>query len=841
MFFSKQMQAMKPVRNHSRSRKGAAHSLFRPRLEVLEDRCVPSAVNIWVSTANIFWNTPSNWSLGHVPTSNDIAYFDSHSATPCLIDAPAVGPNTVSGIIITFQYTGTVSLVANLTLGTDGFAQDTGTTFLAGSNTTIMNAGRWLEANSLGFQAGSSTVDFNGANTQLLDSGGSAFFNVTHSGSGLLQLLNHDLTVKNYLTNSADTLDVNDHNLTVGSSTTITDSYVINSGNSATEVMNLGGGLNISAGSLGSGLGVISLLGGVYAYSNMNRIPMIEGKLDLNGVSQTFNVHPGAFDVEAVVTDGGIIKAGQGTMWLAAQNTYSGITTVNEGILQVLGPGTLLNSPITINSGLLDGTGTVGAVTVGSSGVLLAGDYSTNTPGILSTGSLQFNYGGVLDVIVNGLAAGTGYSQLRVNGTVNLTGVGGSAGFLMLGTWRPHSGDKFDFIENQGASPISGNIYNAPEGTIETYPQYGRILFTYKGGTGNDFVITSVPIIDLAGRVSSSGEWWVGQPNGAAFNTVLGTTWSPAVTWVDVQTGDFTGDGRQDLIGRVLQTGEWWVSVSNGVGGFTTSLWSTWSPAVTWVDVKVGDFNADGKADIIGRELDNGQWWVGQSTGTSFTTSLWATWSPAVTWADVKVGDFTGNGKADIIGRVLENGQWWVGTSSGSSFNTSLWATWSPAVTWVDVNVGDFKGDGKADIVGRDLQSGQWWVGLSNGFSFTTSWWDTWSPAVTWVDVKVGDFNGLGRDSIVGRVLETGQWWVGQSTTFSFNTSLWATWSPAVTWVDVQVGDFTGTGKADITGRIKENGQWWTGVSNGAAFNTSLWSTWSPAVSWVDVHADHFS
>jgi hypothetical protein len=104
--------------------------------------------------------------------------------------------------------------------------------------------------------------------------------------------------------------------------------------------------------------------------------------------------------------------------------------------------------------------------------------------------------------------------------------------------------------------------------------------------------------------------------------------------------------------------------------------------------LKVGDFNGDGKADITGRVLQSGEWWTGISTGTSFTASLWTTWSPNVTWVDVQVGDFNGDGKADITGRVLQSGEWWTGLSTGSSFSNSLWTTWNPNATWVDVRLG---------------------------------------------------------------------------------------------------------------------------------------------------------
>jgi hypothetical protein len=106
--------------------------------------------------------------------------------------------------------------------------------------------------------------------------------------------------------------------------------------------------------------------------------------------------------------------------------------------------------------------------------------------------------------------------------------------------------------------------------------------------------------------------------------------------------------------------------------------------------VRVGDFNGDGKADIIGRALENGQWYVGLSNGsTGFTTSLWDTWSTGATWVDVQVGDFNGDGKADITGRALQTGDWWTGLSSGSAFITTKWATWSD-VTWTGVGTGDF-------------------------------------------------------------------------------------------------------------------------------------------------------
>jgi hypothetical protein len=342
----------------------------------------------------------------------------------------------------------------------------------------------------------------------------------------------------------------------------------------------------------------------------------------------------------------------------------------------------------------------------------------------------------------------------------------------------------------------------------------------------------------------------VGLSTGSSFTTQVGAAWSPAATWVDVQTGDFNGDGFTDLIGRDLQSGAWWVGLSDGHGHFTTTLWAVWSPAVHWVDVKVGDFTGDGKQDIAGRAQEDGSWWVGRSTGNGFVTSRWAQWAPdsaSLHWVDVKVGDLNGDGKADLIGRDKENGQWWAAVSTGAGFVNRLWGQWVPdqpgTRDWVDVQLADFNGDGKADLAGRIRENGQWWVsssGSRDGFT-GNSLWAVWSPNVTWVDVKVGDFDGDGRKDIAGRVLQDGSWWVGRSTGTSFTTTAWGWWSPNVTWVDVRVGDFNGDGRDDLTGLVAQDGSWWTSVSTGTSFRTSRWGSWDPTVTWRNVHTGVFA
>jgi autotransporter-associated beta strand protein len=863
-------------------------------------------------------------------------------------------------------HTGAITAGADVTLGTDGFVQ-AGAVFSA-TSFTITDSGNLSESSATGFTAGTGSVDFNGGNaiTQSLDSGGSAFNNLIHSGVGTLQIINDALTVNGTLSNNAGTFDANGLNLTVSGATNISAGSLKNSG--FTGRLSFSGVLNMMSATLdtGSGLAGAVLGAGVTATPSSSNVPTILGRLDLGGANRTFTVNSTALgdelDVDAFISHGGLAKDGPGVLFLLGPNSYTGGTSINAGTLALatdnaiagsltLNDGTTLfsrpmasstlviNNPITfngsttinggsntdltlagpmnlngtanfissntitlngvmsgpggltavgngnlnlyitgnntysgpttinggflwvtgtipdstviVNSGVLLGNGTVGPLTINAGGAVIPSTIDKFAPGILTTGNLQFSGGG-LAINITGKTPGAGYSQLRVNGTVSLGNGVATVQDIDRTSLRFDYGTKFQIIANLGGMPVSGFFSGPPEGTVITDLAGNRLLISYHGGSGNDVVAMSVPRFDIAGRRSVDGLWQFGHSSGSSFSDFFNSSWNPAVTWVDVQTGDFTGSGLQGIVGRVKGTGQWWMSVPDGSGGFTTSLWDTWSAGVTWVDVKVGDFNSDAKMDIVGRAKETGQWWIAQSTGSSFTNSLWATWNPAATWVDVQVGDFNGDGKTDITGRYLQGGTWWTGISNGLAFSTTQWAFWNTAATWVDVHVGDFNGDGKADIVGRWLQGGQWWVAQSTGSSFTNSLWVTWNPAATWVDVNVGDFNGDGSSDIIGRVLETGQWWVGLSNQVplppgflhplpSFATTLWSTWSTGVTWVDVQVGDFSGDGKSDITGRALENGQWWTGQSNGTTFNTSLWATWDPGVTWIDVRSGVFN
>lgn len=82
------------------------------------------------------------------------------------------------------------------------------------SSTTLTVSGDW--ANTAGTALTAGTVDFDlGSGTQTIDSGSTAFYNLTHSGAGTAQITDEALTISNNFTNSAGTFDLNAEDFTV--------------------------------------------------------------------------------------------------------------------------------------------------------------------------------------------------------------------------------------------------------------------------------------------------------------------------------------------------------------------------------------------------------------------------------------------------------------------------------------------------------------------------------------------------------------------------------------------------------------------------------------------------
>ena len=123
--------------------------------------------------------------------------------------------------------------------------------------------------------------------------------------------------------------------------------------------------------------------------------------------------------------DGSLVKIGNGTLILTGDNTYTGTTDVNEGVLLVNGNQSASTGQVTVKSGAtLGGNGIIGgAVDVQDNGHITAGA-AINSVGKLTTGSLTLSDNAQLDYqFGQAYTPGGAFNDLiDVNGSLTLDG-----------------------------------------------------------------------------------------------------------------------------------------------------------------------------------------------------------------------------------------------------------------------------------------------------------------------------------------------------------------------------------------------------------------------------------
>jgi hypothetical protein len=275
---------------------------------------------------------------------------------------------------------------------------------------------------------------------------------------------------------------------------------------------------------------------------------------------------------------------------------------------------------------------------------------------------------------------------------------------------------------------------------------------------------------------------WLGGTNGAFTRNYASSVSNVSTDWHVAATGDFNGDGLVDILWRNDDgTLTDWISKKNG--GFTDN-WANAAAVVptSWHVAATGDFNGDGRADIIWRADDGTMTdWLGTANG-GFTDN-WTNASAFVTtnWHIMGTGDFNGDGRQDVLWRA-DDGTLvdWLGAANGGFVRNYANSVASVPTNWSIAGIGDFNGDARADILWRatDGTVTEWLGTTSGGFS------DNWSNAATsvptnWHVAAIGDYNGDAIDDILWRADDgTLTNWLGTSTgSFADN------WAHAATFV----------------------------------------------------------
>jgi Ca2+-binding RTX toxin-like protein len=314
---------------------------------------------------------------------------------------------------------------------------------------------------------------------------------------------------------------------------------------------------------------------------------------------------------------------------------------------------------------------------------------------------------------------------------------------------------------------------------------------------------------DILWRNSTTGQTYVYNSANVATGGFLGT--QADLNWKIVGTGDFDGDGQADILWRNMSTGANTIWKS---GNSATQQAVSTETNQAWQVAQIGDFQGDGKADILWKNGTTGQTYVYYSgnvaTGGFLGTQADLNWKiqpstdtttstpPVTTHA---IGDFDGDGKSDVLWRNTATGDNTIWKSGNTATQQAVATEANQA--WQVAGIGDFQGDGKADILWKNSTTGQTY--LYNSGNVATGGFLGTVADLNWKVVGIGDFDGDGKSDILWRNSSTGANTIWKSGNTATQQAVSTEANQA--WQVAGVADFQGDGKADILWHNSTTGQ----------------------------------
>jgi protocatechuate 3,4-dioxygenase beta subunit len=532
----------------------------RPRIELLEDRCLLAAVN-WISTQSGNWNIPSNWSTGKVPGANDDVVINVSGASPVVtINSGAQAVHSlqcsdalsITGASLTMaansEIDGTLTLDAGAGLETSRALTLTGSDIWAGgtlggtgSVTLTSNGSIAVSGNT----ASTLTTSLNNAGTIAISGAGGLNVpgTLTNQAGGTLELTSGAGIGGGLGTGILNNLGTIEESAPSGTTSVLQITFNnqggtidVQSGTLAFAVggTSTGGTFQVAQGAtlrLDGGDGSIGTLTGTYTGSGQGTISLDNHTVTIGSAGATFDFPPGLFDW----TGGGFNFAAAGT------------TLSNTGAITIDGTG---GPPALAGGGTLSNRGTI---TV------------SGTAGFSVPGALTNQAGGTLELTSGaGIGGGLGTGILNNLGTVEESAPSGTTSVLQItfnnqgGTIDVQSGT----LAVAGGGTSTGATFQVAQGATLRLDggdgSIGTLTGTYTGsGQGTISLDNHTVTIGSAGATFDFPpglfDWTGGGFNFAAAGTTLSNTGAIEVDGTDVP--GFAGGGTLSNSGTITVSG----------------------------------------------------------------------------------------------------------------------------------------------------------------------------------------------------------------------------------------------------------------------------------------------
>ncbi|WP_030239771.1 FG-GAP repeat domain-containing protein, partial [Streptomyces sp. NRRL S-350] len=157
-----------------------------------------------------------------------------------------------------------------------------------------------------------------------------------------------------------------------------------------------------------------------------------------------------------------------------------------------------------------------------------------------------------------------------------------------------------------------------------------------------------------------AGDALLNDNSGASGHVVLFEKWTDSDHYMGYEftgsgvhyrltAGDFNGDGRKDLVAVEVSTGKLFSYPGTGTGTVGSRVeigsggWNGMS------NLAVGDLNRDGRDDVVATEKSTGKLWLYPGTGSGLGSRVEIGSGGWNGMNNTAVGDFNGDGKDDVV------------------------------------------------------------------------------------------------------------------------------------------------------------------------------------------------
>lgn len=320
---------------------------------------------------------------------------------------------------------------------------------------------------------------------------------------------------------------------------------------------------------------------------------------------------------------------------------------------------------------------------------------------------------------------------------------------------------------------------------------------------------------------------------------------------------DFNGDGKADLFLRNAFGGENKAWLANGGTVLQKLTLPTMKPSGGWTILDLKDVNGDGKTDVLWFNPNTGGvkcWFI--NAGRLVTGMTYPTVSLSNGYLPIAVEDFNDDGRADLLLRNVYTGaiRGWLlnddGTMiSGSSVNFGTLAPNSDNAGWTLLGVKDLNCDGCADLLWYNTNTGYVasWLLNGDGISYMLNY-PNYPPVNLgggWVPIGLEDLNGDGFPDLIQRNIYDGKiigWLLnglGYMRSVSFGqlspTSQNAGWTP------VALTDLSGDDCADLLWYNTVTGELKAWLLNGNGYSSSVsYASLKAQGGWIPLAFDDF-